>query len=481
MVPSYKEILNIQHPEESVVVEKCTDLLSEVRRLFIKNPAKYAFISSVIMNCKFRIKPELMTDVTLWQWSGDGLYPIPCYTNGVDVFGFNPYYYYNVDAHDVMYDLLNLALTIIFRVDERSQGKDKVLFDMASQYVINNYIIDSMGVPLSKDALHSFSYKDKATEEVYNILYDLYGPQDNQVPQLSISSMMSGQDSESRSNPSGDEDNDGNGSGGNEQENENEKDGEGDGNGNQNQRPNSLPRHIPNSEKVGDKPDNRSQDSRNMSVQNSLVQAFNKMQDYLESQGKNDSSHYAGMMPGDALRFILDSFESKVRWQDHLLVYLQAYNKSDYNWLVPNRRMMSQGLYLPSLHAPTLGEIDIAIDTSGSVTNEMFSQFVAEVSSIFSQYSPEAINLVQFDYGITAQDRIENVNDLLSVQFKGGGGTDPEQVLVQYSENSSGLLIVITDGYFQYDLPDPGKPVLWAIIDGDTSFKRDFGEVIIVD
>ena len=56
-----------------------------------------------------------------------------------------------------------------------------------------------------------------------------------------------------------------------------------------------------------------------------------------------------------------------VDWRDVLRAFVAAAACNDYSWSRPNRRFVWQGLYLPGLHSEDIGEVVIAIDTSGSV------------------------------------------------------------------------------------------------------------------
>ncbi len=54
-------------------------------------------------------------------------------------------------------------------------------------------------------------------------------------------------------------------------------------------------------------------------------------------------------------------------WRSVLREFVSAHARNDYSWARPNRRFLAQGLYLPGLHSEELGDVVLAVDTSGSV------------------------------------------------------------------------------------------------------------------
>ena len=54
-------------------------------------------------------------------------------------------------------------------------------------------------------------------------------------------------------------------------------------------------------------------------------------------------------------------------WRAVLREFVSAHARNDYSWARPNRRFIAQGLYLPGLHSEELGDVVLAVDTSGSI------------------------------------------------------------------------------------------------------------------
>ncbi len=89
------------------------------------------------------------------------------------------------------------------------------------------------------------------------------------------------------------------------------------------------------------------------------------------------SAKACGQEPAGVERALEDVRSGKVDWRSVLRDFISASHPSDYSWTPPNRRYLSRGLYLPSVVRSGVGEIAIAVDTSGSIGAEELDQFAA--------------------------------------------------------------------------------------------------------
>ena len=74
-----------------------------------------------------------------------------------------------------------------------------------------------------------------------------------------------------------------------------------------------------------------------------------------------------GHEPAGIERPLSESRQSQQDWRAILRDFVAATTPSDYRWTPPNRRYIASGLYLPSVERQGVGEIVIAVDTSGSI------------------------------------------------------------------------------------------------------------------
>lgn len=188
-----------------------------------------------------------------------------------------------------------------------------------------------------------------------------------------------------------------------------------------------------------------------------------------------------GISPGNVLgdlQRIFDERKPTLPWNILLYRYMSSTAKAGQSWSRPNRRF--KHVYLPIQKTNALENITVAIDTSGSVSSEMFNQFMSEFINIFKQVYVDKITLIQFDHNIQAVDTLASVNDINNVKLVGGGGTELTPVLEYYNESPSRVLVVITDGYFNQSYLETNKEVLWLIYD-NSNFESEIGHTIHIE
>ncbi len=183
-----------------------------------------------------------------------------------------------------------------------------------------------------------------------------------------------------------------------------------------------------------------------------------------------------GTIPNDIQIFLDGLLNPKLPWNKLLQKYINQYNKNDYSFKKPNRRLFPK-YYLPSLYNINLMDIVVAVDTSGSVTDHEFKTFISEVASIFRMMKPNKITLIQFDTEISSVTEIKSFQELMKVKFQGRGGTDTTELMEWVKKNKPQLTMVFTDGCFRDNNVIPKTDVLW-LIHNNQNFKQSFGKVI---
>lgn len=196
----------------------------------------------------------------------------------------------------------------------------------------------------------------------------------------------------------------------------------------------------------------------------------------------------AGKTGSGGMRELKDLLKSKVRWQDALREYLHEQCKGNEfsTWRRPNRRMVAQGIYMPSGVSETLGEIVIGLDTSGSIGGPQLAQFLGEVRGICESLTPEAVRLLYWDTSVCADERYErgDLDKLVSsTKPAGGGGTSPSCVTAYMAEHNikAQVVVMLTDGYVGNDWGGTWPcPVLWCVV-GNKSAEAPVGKTLHVE
>jgi predicted metal-dependent peptidase len=188
------------------------------------------------------------------------------------------------------------------------------------------------------------------------------------------------------------------------------------------------------------------------------------------------SAKVCGHDPLGVERPLTESRQSQQGWRAILRDFVAATAPSDYRWTPPNRRYIATGLYLPSVERRGLGEIVIAVDTSGSIGKLELEQFVGEISAISEEVQSEAIHVVYCDAAVQSSQEF-TASEPVRLEPKGGGGTDFRPVFNWVDENGIApvCLISLTDLCCDSFPGTPEYPVLWV-----TKSRRTapFGETL---
>ena len=187
-----------------------------------------------------------------------------------------------------------------------------------------------------------------------------------------------------------------------------------------------------------------------------------------------------GSVPGELLRRLDDILNPKLPWNVILQNYMSAYAKEEYSWRRPNRRYFPDH-YLPSMHSEALNQITVAIDVSGSITDDDLSAFMSEIRYIWDSLNPKKMRIIGFDTRIHDDLEFNDGDSLEPPGLSGGGGTNVYPILETIKKDSPEISIIFTDGYFdQSNLPAVKADMFW-VIKNNEGFKSDIGSVIHYD
>jgi predicted metal-dependent peptidase len=194
----------------------------------------------------------------------------------------------------------------------------------------------------------------------------------------------------------------------------------------------------------------------------------------IQSKMSNDKP---GSIPAAIEIYLQHLNNPKLPWPVILRRYFRSFDKNDYSFKKPNRRFFPE-YFLPGMHSESLDDIAVAVDTSGSVSDDDFANFIAETKSIFKMARPKRIQFIQFDTEVKSVTTVKSIQELLKVEFTGRGGTCIEPVLEWAAANNPQLLLVFSDGEFYFS-DDRGIkcPVLWVVHD-NPYFSPPFGKTI---
>ena len=185
-----------------------------------------------------------------------------------------------------------------------------------------------------------------------------------------------------------------------------------------------------------------------------------------------------GKLPGALAELVESAGKPRISWRDYLAHLVSEAARDDYSWARPSRRMIDAGLYLPSLRSLTIGRLAVALDTSGSMSNEQLSEAAAEMGGLLAQFPGLTLDVIWADSAVQARQTFTAADLPLSFECPGRGGTDFAPVFALLAEDVPGpvALVYFSDlcGSFPESAPD--FPVLWIRTVGNES--APFGVVI---
>lgn len=192
------------------------------------------------------------------------------------------------------------------------------------------------------------------------------------------------------------------------------------------------------------------------------------------------SAKMMGKLSANIERLVGELLQPKVDWREVLQRFVTKCKDDERSWARPNRRFISQGLYLPSASGETLGELVFAVDCSGSIGQDEINQFASEITTVKDDHNPTKIHVVYFDSSVSHYEVYER-EDELDIKPHGGGGTAFSPVFDYLEEHGIEPVacVFLTDLYCDDFGEATDYPVLWV----STSDRDEvpFGEVVMME
>jgi predicted metal-dependent peptidase len=170
-------------------------------------------------------------------------------------------------------------------------------------------------------------------------------------------------------------------------------------------------------------------------------------------------------------------------WEAALQKWMEFVAPGDRTYARPSRRGADRtDVVLPG-RTRVGWTLNIVLDTSGSMTNEL-PRALGAIASFCESAGVWQARLLQCDTGVTADEFIEPER-LAEYEIKGLGGSDMSPALRFLAEDPEvEAVVVLTDGYIDYPAEEMPYHVLWGVlVSGDqevTWFTPTYGDVVPV-
>jgi predicted metal-dependent peptidase len=380
------------------------------------------------------------------QIEQDASVPTFC-TDGVRLI-YNPEFAAKLDDREVFtvlgHEVAHLAFGHLWRKGSRNHQQ----WNMATDYVINNYLMQynedeetagRMGpFKLPEGALLDPKYNGMAEEEVYVLLGDQ--PQPPPPPGEGSGDQGDGDGESSAQPPSS-----------------------GSGQPSPDGQPSQQPgRGMGEFTEPADAPSNTQSDWQNRAV-----------------EGLN-AAKLQGRGGGNLARIVEKYLRGVQDWREILRELMSSAAYDDYDEQRPDRRFLEDDIFLPTLYSERVGPFVVALDTSGSVDSETLAQFLGEVQFCLDTVKPEKITMVDCDDQIYQTTEFSPGENLTVFSPKGGGGTSFTPVFdhVKTMTDRPEAVVYFTDGMGTFPKDAPPYPVIWVDYGGS---QYPFGEVVRVN
>ncbi|MFO0929400.1 MAG: VWA-like domain-containing protein [Gemmataceae bacterium] len=182
-----------------------------------------------------------------------------------------------------------------------------------------------------------------------------------------------------------------------------------------------------------------------------------------------------GQLPGGLARLVQEVLQPGVDWRDVLRDFLSRHARNDFSWSHPNRRFIHQGLYLPGMRSEELGEVVLAVDTSGSIGRKELARFAAEAQGILESFDCSLV-ILYHDAAVLKVQTWRSGDGPLVLEPVGGGGTSHVCVFehVEALDEWPVCVVCLTDLYTDFPTSPPDIPTLWAVV-GANAAQPPFG------
>jgi predicted metal-dependent peptidase len=197
------------------------------------------------------------------------------------------------------------------------------------------------------------------------------------------------------------------------------------------------------------------------------------------TQAANEAKK-AGQLSAGLQKLIDEELAPKVDWRALLREFVTTkVQGGDYDWTRPNKRMMSMGFCLPTLHTEKTGTIAVFKDISCSIDAPISMAFSAEIKAICEDLQPEALHVLYVD---TEVQKVEQFDHETFVELDNviGGGTDfrPPFTYVEKHGIEPLCAIYLTDLEGPFPASEPDYPVLWCTIN---DLVAPWGDTVKID
>lgn len=199
----------------------------------------------------------------------------------------------------------------------------------------------------------------------------------------------------------------------------------------------------------------------------------------------------SGNCPVGVKRLVQEFVSPKIDWKQLLAETIQSCFRDDYSFNKPSKRSWGIdgeiGCILPGSNMANTVDICVSLDTSGSISDTIFTAFLSEVRGIVEQYQDFRLHIWCIDAAIYNPMVFtpQNIEDLDAYQPAGGGGNDFPLNWKYMRDNDiePEAFVVFSDGYpcGSWGDPDYCSTIFVIQNEWDKKIEAPFGITVYMD
>ena len=412
------------------------------------------------------------------------------------VIKYNPDFALGLPMDEINGGLVHEALHVVWGHHLRRGDKHPKLWNIATDYAINGYIIYKLGQKLPQGGLVSDKYLNKdysvmSADEIYDILFG-----DDEALQEAINDMQEqmGDDSDEnegqgQGQDESEEDTQGSGSGDGDEESDEESEGQGSGGDADDDAETGDDENITGNG-LSDERSPQTNESGKIDL-NDLPQMAGGVFDMTKEDGSQFSEDElqeqitkldAQVMMAEKVQGMINSGEGSgvdylggrkselvkqvVPWEDMFRDMFTQVQSNNNTWKMPNRRHMARGIHMPSKdREPAIKNVVMLVDVSDSTWGDRDS-FITEALAILEEFQVKKLMVNRYAgvayrnkqgeyFDVYDTDQGDEMPDKDEINFAGSGWTNfdaPFKAVAKFLDiDEIDLIVHFSDGegYFE--------------------------------
>lgn len=427
----------------------------DIEALKRKMLVKYPFFGSVVAGVKYKEERSVGTAGT----DGKTIY-------------YNPDFLEKLSTDEQTFIFAHEVCHIAFNHILRSEGKNPQIWNTATDAVINQFLKRD-GLKMVEGGVDIADAVNYDAEQLYNKMM-----QEQQQNQSGSGNNQQDQNQEQQQNQSG------SGNGQQDQNQEQQQNQRGSGNGQQDQNKeqqdvghdthslweDAVKKHKEEQPKEKTEIEKKQEELEEMGEKDAFKKNRDEKKQQLEElkQAIAKQASTPGTSTNRDIRTVSDIGTAKplIDWR-YILREAITY---DVDWSYKNATL-EDGVLTANLEEIPTPETEIVLDTSGSINEILLKNFLRECKNILQQ---SRVKVGCFDTEFYGFHDIRTEEDIESMKFEGGGGTDFDVAVNAFSRRVENK-IIFTDG--EASMPDMPIDAIWIVF-GNEKINPKGGRVI---